>query len=123
MCRSSAHDDKSILQKGSKFANRVFLSNMKERDSAPHTFFYPSQMFHLIGITTMKAHIGVQNEGKYIQIDYCFTKIQKSDQVSIIVPHSIIMIYGANRCRTSTLIMVPFNFWQNSDPFKKKTFF
>ena len=89
---SSRLDDKNILQKGSKFANRVFLSNMKERDSAPHTFFYPSQMFHLIGITTMKAHIGVQNEGKYIQIDYCFTKIQKSDQVSIVVPHSIIMI-------------------------------
>ena len=25
------------------------------------------------------------------------------------------------RCRTSTLIMVPINFWRNSDPFKKKS--
>ena len=28
----------------------------------------------------------------------------------------------ARRCRTSTLIMVPINFWQNSDPLKKKHF-
>ena len=27
------------------------------------------------------------------------------------------------RCWTSTLIMVPINFWQNSDPFKKKEHF
>ena len=27
------------------------------------------------------------------------------------------------RCRTSTLIMVPINFWRNSDPFKKKEHF
>ena len=29
----------------------------------------------------------------------------------------------ARRCRTSTLIMVPINFWRNSDPFKKKEHF
>ena len=29
----------------------------------------------------------------------------------------------ARRCRTSTLIMVPINFWRNSDPFKKKKIF
>ena len=29
----------------------------------------------------------------------------------------------ARRCQTSTLIRVPINFWRNSDPFKKKTFF
>ena len=29
----------------------------------------------------------------------------------------------AQRCRTSTLIMVPINFWRNSDPFKKKEHF
>ena len=29
----------------------------------------------------------------------------------------------AHRCRTSTLIIVPINFWRNSDPFKKRTFF
>ena len=28
----------------------------------------------------------------------------------------------AHKCRTSTLIMVPINYWQNSDPFKKKHF-
>ena len=27
------------------------------------------------------------------------------------------------RCRTSPLIMVPINFWRNSDPFKKKNIF
>ena len=29
----------------------------------------------------------------------------------------------SHRCRTSTLIMIPINFWWNSDPFKKRTFF
>ena len=29
----------------------------------------------------------------------------------------------ARRCRNSTLIMVPINFWRNSDPFKKKKHF
>ena len=27
----------------------------------------------------------------------------------------------ASMCQTSTMIMVPINLWQNSDPFKKKT--
>ena len=29
----------------------------------------------------------------------------------------------AHKCRTSTLKMVPINFWRNSDPFKKKEHF
>ena len=29
----------------------------------------------------------------------------------------------ALRCRTSTMIMVPINFWRNSDPFKKEEHF
>ena len=33
------------------------------------------------------------------------------------------MLEYAHRCRTSTVIIVPINFWQNSDPFKKKEHF
>ena len=31
--------------------------------------------------------------------------------------------FWGRRCLTSTLIMVPINFWQNSDPFKKREHF
>ena len=34
-----------------------------------------------------------------------------------------LMPYYAQRCQTSTLIMVPINFWRNSDPFKRKQHF
>ena len=35
----------------------------------------------------------------------------------------VFVIDYACQCRTSTLIMVPINFWRNSDPFKKEEHF
>ena len=37
--------------------------------------------------------------------------------------YQCLMLDYAHRCRTSTLIMVSINFWQNSDPFKNEEHF
>ena len=37
--------------------------------------------------------------------------------------HQFLMPDYSHRCRTSKPIMVPLNFWWNSNPFKKSTFF
>ena len=43
--------------------------------------------------------------------------------VTLRVLHQCLMPSYACRFRTSTLIMVPINFWRDSDPFKKKEHF
>ena len=46
-----------------------------------------------------------------------------SDVTLHLIGDQFLMPDYAHRYRTSTLIMVPINFWRNSDQFKKKNIF
>ena len=52
-----------------------------------------------------------------------FVQFQPPKLGSNVTLYQCLMPDYAHRCRTSTLMMVPINFWRNSDPLKKRNIF